>query len=43
MPKPEILYVTALDENGNLVKATDAEKNKSKYFCLECKDESSFN
>jgi len=35
--KKEILYVTAFDENGNLVKAKNAEKNNV-YFCPECSD-----
>jgi len=34
--KKELLYVTAFDKNGVLVKAKDAEKTES-YFCPECK------
>jgi len=35
--KKEILYVTAFDKNGVLIKANDAEKTED-YFCPECKD-----
>jgi len=35
--KKEILYVTAFDNNGVLVKAKDAEKTLD-YFCLGCKE-----
>jgi len=35
--KKEILYVTAFDEKGILVKAKDAEKSNA-YYCPECKD-----
>jgi len=35
--KRDILYVTAFDNNGTLVMAKDAEKEKD-YFCPECKE-----
>jgi competence CoiA-like predicted nuclease len=35
--KKELLYVTAFDKNGVLVKAKDADKAQD-YFCPECKD-----
>jgi len=35
--KKELLYVTAFDKDGVLVKAKDAEKTQD-YFCPECKD-----
>ena len=35
--KKEILYVTAFDENWNLIKANDALKN-NKYYCPICKN-----
>jgi ribosomal protein L37AE/L43A len=35
--RKEILYITAFDKNGVLVKVKDAEKTQD-YFCPECKD-----
>jgi len=35
--KKELLYITAFDKNGVLVKAKDAEKTED-YFCPECKN-----
>jgi len=35
--KKEILYVTAFDKNGVLIKANDAVKTED-YFCPECKE-----
>ena len=34
----EILYTTALDENGNLIRINDAEKGGT-YYCPNCKSE----